>query len=70
MTLAVVPSGGKPFAAAVCSIQGVDSRQRVQLAINARVAARLTPGQTLRIFLPGTGPEIPEGRAGLPVPKK
>ena len=70
MTLAVVPSGGKPFAGAVCSIQGIDTRQRVQFAINARVAARLTPGQALRIFLPETGPEIPQGRAGLPAPKK
>jgi hypothetical protein len=70
MTLSVVPSGGKAFAAAVCSIQGIDSRQRVQFAINSRVAARLAPGQSLRIFLPETGPAIPEGRAGLPAPKK
>src|SRR5205807_2612345 len=51
LTLAVVPSGGKPFAAAVCSVQGVDARQRVQFVINSRVAARLAPGQSLRIFL-------------------
>jgi len=70
LTLTVVPMGGKPFAAAVCSIQGIDSRQRVQFAINARVANRLAPGQSLRIFLPGTGPTVPEGRAGLPTPKK
>ncbi|HVE40673.1 MAG TPA: hypothetical protein VNM14_12335 [Planctomycetota bacterium] len=70
MALAVVPSGGKPFAAAVCSVQGIDTRQRVQFAINARVAARLAPGQSLRIFLPDTGPALPEGRAGLPAPKK
>jgi hypothetical protein len=69
-TVALVPAGGKPFAAAVCSVQGVDSRQRVQLAINARVASRLAAGQSLRIFLPDTGPAIPEGRAGLPVQKK
>jgi hypothetical protein len=66
----VVPAAGKPFAAAVCSIQGVDSRQRVQLAINARVAARLSPGTSLKIFLPGTGPALPEGRSGLPAGKK
>jgi len=70
LTLTVVPTGGKPFAAAACSIQGIDSRQRVQFAINARVANRLTPGQSLRIFVPGTGPAVPEGRAGLPTPKK
>jgi hypothetical protein len=70
MTLAVAPLEGKPFAAALCSIQAIDTRQRVQFAINARVAARLAPGQALRIFLPETGPAIPEGRAGLPVPKK
>jgi hypothetical protein len=70
LTLTVVPAGGKPFAAAACSIQGIDSRQRVQFAINARVANRLSAGQSLRIFLPGTGPALPEGRAGLPTPKK
>jgi hypothetical protein len=70
MALAVEPAGGKAFAAAVCSVQAVDTRQRVQFAINARVAARLAPGQALRIFLPGTGPELPQGRAGLPIPKK
>jgi hypothetical protein len=69
-TLAVVPSGGKPFAAALSSIQAIDTRQRLEFAINARVAARLAPGQALRIFLPETGPEIPQGRAGLPLPKK
>ena len=66
----IVPDGGKAFAGAVCSVQGVDSRQRVQFAINSRVAARLAPGQSLRIFVPGTGPAVPEGRAGLPAPKK
>ncbi len=66
----IVPEGGKPFAGAVCSVQGVDSRQRIQFAINARVAARLAPGQSLRIFVPGSGPALPEGRAGIPVPKK
>ncbi len=70
LILTVVPTGGKPFAAAACSIQGIDSRQRVQFAINSRVASRLAPGQSLRIFLPGTGPAVPEGRAGLPTPKK
>ena len=70
LTVTVVPVGGKPFAAALCTIQGIDSRQRVQFAINARVANRLAPGQSLRIFLPGTGPAVPEGRAGLPTPKK
>ena len=66
----VVPAGGKAFAAAVCSIQQIDVRQRVQFAVNARVAARLTPGESLRIYLPDTGPELPQGRAGLPAPKK
>jgi len=66
----IVPDGGKAFAGAVCSVQGVDSRQRVQFVVNARVAARLSPGQSLKIFLPGTGPAVPEGRAGIPAPKK
>ncbi len=69
-TVTILPEGGKAFAGAVCSLQGVDSRQRVQFVVNARVAARLAPGQSLRIFLPGTGPAVPEGRAGIPVPKK
>lgn len=69
-TVAIVPDGGKAFAGAVCSIQGVDSRQRVQFFINSRVAARLAPGQSLKIFLPGTGPAVPEGRVGVPAPKK
>jgi hypothetical protein len=66
----IVPDGGKPFAGAVCSVQGVDSRQRIQFVVNSRVAARLAPGQSLRIFLPGTGPALPEGRSGIPVPRK
>lgn len=70
LVLALVPTTGKPFAATVCSVQGMDSRQRVQFAINSRVAARLAPGQSLRIFLPGTGPAVPEGRVGIPVLKK
>lgn len=56
----------KPFAAAVAASLPVDSRQRLQFVINARVAGRLAPGQSLRIFLPGTGPAVPTGRAGVP----
>lgn len=66
----VMPAGGKDFAAAICSVQAIDTRQRIQFAVNARVASRLAVGQPLRIFLPGTGPALPEGRAGLPAPKK
>jgi len=66
--VSVTPSrGGKPFAAAVCSLEQVDTRQRLQLAINARVASRLAYGDPLRIFLPGTGPEVPTGKSGVPV---
>jgi hypothetical protein len=61
--------GGENFAAQLCSIQPVDVRQRLQFLINSRVAARLKIGQSLRIFLPGTGPAIPEGRTGIPVHK-
>jgi hypothetical protein len=69
-TVTVVPLDGSAFAAAVGSLEAVDTRQRVQLAINARVAARLSPGNSLRIFLAGTGPPLPEGRSGLPTQKK
>jgi len=58
--------GSKPFAALVSEVQGVDTRQRLQLIANARVVSRLTYGQPLRLFLPGTGPALPTGRAGLP----
>lgn len=63
----VVPTDGKkPFAAAVSWLQAVDTRQRLQLVVNARVASRLAYGDSLRLFLPGTGPALPTGRAGLP----
>lgn len=63
----VTPADGtKPFGAAVSSSQAVDSRQRLQLVINARVASRLSYGQSLRVFLPGKGPPLPNGRSGVP----
>lgn len=66
--LALTPTDGThAFAGAVASNERVDSRQRLRLAINARVAARLTIGQSLRVFMPGTGPEIPTGKSGVPV---
>jgi hypothetical protein len=55
------------FAAAISEIQEVDTRARLKLVINARVAARLSYGQPLRLFMPGTGPELPSGRSGIPV---
>lgn len=61
-----LPDGSKAFGGALISLQKVDSRIRLQMAANARVAARLAYGQSLRIFMPGTGPEIPSGRAGVP----
>ena len=66
-TVTVTPTdGAKPFGAAVAATQPVDSRQRLQLVINARVAGRLSVGQSLRIFLRGTGPAVPTGRSGVP----
>ncbi len=65
--VAVTPTDGtRSFGAAVSSSQSVDSRQRLQLVINARVASRLSYGQSLRIFLPGKGPPPPTGRSGVP----
>ncbi len=58
--------GSKPFAALVGESQGIDTRQRIQLIANARVVSRLAYGQSLRLFLPGTGPALPTGRAGIP----
>lgn len=68
-SLRVEPAGGKAFAAQVLSVQPVDQRQRVQFLINSRVAARLARGQSLRLFLPGTGGPAPDGRVGVPVAK-
>jgi hypothetical protein len=66
--VSVVPTGGgKLFAAAVSSTEQVDTRQRLQLVVNARVASRLAYGDPLRVFLPGTGPEVPSGKSGIPV---
>jgi hypothetical protein len=65
--LALAPSDGShAFAGAVVSNERTDSRQHLRLAINARVASRLGIGQSLRLFLPGTGPEIPKGKSGVP----
>ena len=58
--------GTKAFGAAIALSQPVDSRQRLQLVINARVASRLSYGQSLRLFLPGKGPPLPTGRSGVP----
>lgn len=65
--IALTPDdGSKPFAALVGEMQSIDTRQRIQLVANARVVSRLAYGQPLRLFLPGTGPALPTGRAGLP----
>ena len=65
--LALQPADGSgSFAAAVCSLQAVDSRERLELATNSRVVVRLNYGQTLRVFMPGTGPALPTGRSGIP----
>jgi hypothetical protein len=65
-TLAITPTTGSTFAAAIVSSERIDSRVRLHLAINARVAARLAVGESLRVFVPGTGPEIPAGKSGIP----
>lgn len=65
--IAITPvDGSKNFAAAVSSVQGIDSRTRLNLVINSRVAARLSVGQYLRVWMPGTGPELPTGKSGIP----
>jgi hypothetical protein len=65
--IALTPTDGShAFAGAVVSNERVDSRQKFRLAINSRVASRLGIGQSLRLFMPGTGPEIPTGKSGVP----
>lgn len=65
--MAMAPvDGGPPFAAAMISIEQVDSRKRLHMAINPRCASRLSVGQSLRLFMPGTGPQPPMGKTGVP----
>jgi hypothetical protein len=69
--VALQPTDGtKAFAAAISEIQDVDQRTRLQVVINSRVASRLAYGQTVRLFVPGTGPEMPTGKLGVPELKK
>ncbi len=66
--VAIQPAdGSKAFAAAISDIQAVDARARLQLVVNSRVASRLGCGQLLRLFMPGTGPELPSGHLGIPL---
>jgi len=66
-TFAIQPvDGSKPFAAVVTSTQSVDSRQRLTLVTNSRVVSRLSYGQLVRVFMPGTGPGLPTGRSAVP----
>ncbi len=65
-TITLNSADNHPFPAAISKTERVDSRVRLTLAINARVAARLTPGQSLRLFLPNTGPQIPPGKTNIP----
>jgi hypothetical protein len=69
--VAVQPTvGTKAFAAAIREVRAIDQRARLELVVNARVASRLSYGQTLRLFMPGTGPALPSGRLGVPESKK
>lgn len=69
--VAIQPTDGtKTFAAAISEVRDVDQRTRLQVIVNARVASRLAYGQTLRLFMPGTGPEVPTGKLGVPELKK
>jgi hypothetical protein len=66
-TIVIQPAdGSKAFASMVSSIKTVDSRTRLELIVNSRVASRLNYGQVLRVFMPGSGPEIPTGKLGVP----
>lgn len=56
----------RPLAGAIVSTTRVDSRQRIRLAINSRTAGRLTIGQSLRLFMPGTAAPEVGAKAGVP----
>jgi hypothetical protein len=60
--------GSAPFAGAIYEIKSPDSRKRLELLVNSRAAARLKYGEPLRVFMPGTGGPLPEGRSGIPTP--
>jgi hypothetical protein len=65
----LVPAdGSQPFAGAIYDVKTVDSRKRLDLLVNARAAARMHYGEPLRVFMPGTGGELPTGRSGIPSP--
>lgn len=65
----IVPADGSaPFAAAIYDVKSVDSRKRLELLANARAAARMSYGKEVRVFMPGTGGELPTGRSGIPTP--
>lgn len=67
-TITFVPFYEPVFAGTVRSTEDVDAlHQKVQVAIDARAAARL-PGMSpsVNIFLPGTGPALPEDHPELP----
>ena len=65
-TITLNTAADQPFPAAISKTERVDSRLRLTLAINARVAARLSTGESLRLFLPNTGPKIPPGKTNIP----
>jgi hypothetical protein len=60
--------GSQPFAGAIYEVKNADSRKRLELLVNARAAARMHYGEPLRVFMPGTGGELPTGRSGIPAP--
>lgn len=64
--ICITPADGRDFEAVVLQTERVDVRQRVNLAINAHVAGRLAVGQSLRLFLPGSGPALPTGKSAVP----
>lgn len=71
-TVTVTPTdGAKPFAFWVSRVEVEGGRNdrgvRVYGVVRSYAAARLTVGQSVRLWVPGTGPQLPEGKSGLPV---
>ena len=60
--------GSHPLAAAIYEMGQVGARRRIELLTNAFAGARLKMMENVRVFFPGTGGALPEGKSGIPTP--
>ena len=60
--------GSNPLAGAIYEMGQVGARRRIELLSSAFAAARLKMMENVRVFFPGTGGPLPEGKSGIPTP--